>query len=96
MERLKFGRCLGIGMAVAPPVVVFEGVANGRRVFQSGDWDFYVVPLTAVAHLSVTLEKNVAGPEFGFEGFERFFFHRTEDFTEDTDGILIEQTDEGF
>ena len=96
MERLKFGRCLGVGMAVAPPIIVFEGIADGRRVFQSGDRDFYIVPLTAVAHLGVALEKNVAGSEFGCESFERIFFHRAEDFAEGADGIVIEQTDEGL
>ena len=96
MKRLKFGRCLGIGMAVAPPVIVFECVADGHRVFQSRDRDFYVVSLAAVTHLSVALEKNVAGAEFGFEGCEQISFHRAEDFGEGADGIVIKQPDEGF
>ncbi len=96
MERLKFGRCFGVGMAVAPPIVVFEGVADGWCFLQSEDRNFYVVPLAAVTHLSMALEKNVAGSEFGCESFERVFFHRAEDFAEGTDGIVIEQTDEGF
>ena len=61
MQRLKLGRRLGIGMAVAPLVVAFEGVADGRRVFQSGDRHLDVVALAAVAHLGVALEKHVAG-----------------------------------
>ena len=54
------------------------------------------MPLAAVTHLSVALEKNVPDSEFGFESFERFFFHHAEDFTEGADGIVIKQTDEGL
>src|SRR5262249_17298825 len=69
---------------------------NRRRVFQFRDRHFYVVPLTTVAHLSVTLEKNVTGSEFGFESFERLFFHRAEDFAEGADGFVVEQADKSL
>src|SRR5215510_13575117 len=96
VKRLKFRRCFGVRMTIAPPVIVFESVANRRRVFQSGDRHFYIVPLTTVAHLGVTLEKNVTGSELGFESFERLFFHRAEDFAEGADGFVVEQADKSL
>src|SRR5262249_22145333 len=96
VKRLKFRWCFGVRMAIAPPVIVFESVANRRRVFQSGDRHFYIVPLTTVAHLSVTLEKNVTGSELGFESFERLFSQRAEDFAEGADGFVVEQADKSL
>src|SRR5262249_21169966 len=93
VKRLKFRRCFGVRMAIAPPVIVFESVADRRRVFQSGDRHFYIVPLPTVAHFSMTLEKNLAGAEFRYESFERLLLHRAEDFAEGADGFVVERAD---
>ena len=64
MQRLKFRRRLGVGVAVAPLVVALEGGANLFDIFQSGNRHFDVVSLAAVAHLGMVLEEYFAGAEF--------------------------------
>src|SRR2546426_9016106 len=96
MQGLKFSGCLGIRMTIASLVIAFEGDAYLLLVLQARDRNLDIVPLAAVAHFRVALEKNIAGGEFGSQRNRGFLFHRSEYFRHGRHRLVVEHPDESF
>src|SRR4029434_3480032 len=96
MQGLKFSGCLGIRMTIASLVIAFESDADLLLDLQTRDRNLDIVPLAAIAHFRVALEKNIAGGEFGSERNDGFLFHPTKYFRHVRHRLLVEHPDESF